>query len=79
MADQQRYKSYLLRLWRVHRPGGATWRASLEEPGTGARLGFSSITRLHEFLLDQTDAAPSQAETASTGATAAAPSDDDSP
>ena len=79
MADQSRYKSYLLRLWQVHSPGGATWRASLEESGTGARLGFSSITRLHEFLLNQTDAAPSRAETASTGDTTIMSSNDDSP
>jgi hypothetical protein len=58
MSDQEEYRSYLLRLW--HTPGarGGAWRASLEDPHTGIRIGFSSVERLHTFLLDQTEREP---------------------
>jgi hypothetical protein len=37
--DQRTYRAYLLRLWREskHDP----WRATLEDPHTGERLGFA--------------------------------------
>jgi len=62
MPDQRGYRTYLLRLWPAHTAGGIVWRASLEDPHSGTRLGFSSIRRLHEFLLDQTDEVPSPAD-----------------
>lgn len=55
MADKPEYRSFLLRLWQVNSASGMEWRASLEDAQTGIRLGFSSIRRLHEFLLDQTE------------------------
>lgn len=48
------YQSYLLRLWPVKQQGRASWRASLENPQTGERLGFASLERLFAFLEDQT-------------------------
>jgi len=62
MADQLEYRSFLLRLWQVRSRDGMQWRASLEDSRTGVRYGFSSITRLHQFLLDQTDAAQYQGD-----------------
>jgi hypothetical protein len=55
------YLSYLLRLWRVggdggtHREEEAVWRASLESPLTGERIGFASLDALFAFLRQQTD------------------------
>jgi hypothetical protein len=58
--NQEAYLSYLLRLWRA---GDATlaldrrepiWRASLEHPHTGERVGFASLEDLLEYLQHQT-------------------------
>ena len=77
MSNHREYRSYLLRLYQASRAGKVVWRASLEDPHTGVRLGFSSIGRLHEFLLDQTDDAQSQVDTCSAeGVPFAAPHDD---
>ena len=55
MAREKRtYISYLLRLWWVSEAGQSTWRASLDDPRTGERLGFSSLPELFEFLEKQT-------------------------
>ena len=45
------YQAYLLRLWREgdHEP----WRATLEDPHTGQRLGFAHIDRLVAYLKRQ--------------------------
>jgi hypothetical protein len=51
---QQRYLSYLLRLWQTSDDGEQIWRASLESPGTEERLGFASIEDLIDFLRDRT-------------------------
>jgi hypothetical protein len=51
---QQRYLSYLLRLWQTSDDGEQIWRASLESPGTGERQGFASIEDLIDFLRDRT-------------------------
>lgn len=48
------YHAYLLRLWSAVEEGQLTWRASLENPRTGERIGFASLQRLFAFLLDQT-------------------------
>jgi hypothetical protein len=50
---KQRYHSFLLRLWLVNEQAGVAWRASLENPHTGERLGFASLERLFAFLQDQ--------------------------
>ena len=44
------YHAYLLRLWQTK----TGWRASLEHPHTGERLGFASLEQLFVFLQDQT-------------------------
>jgi hypothetical protein len=59
MPDQL-YKSFLLRLWPSHGVDGIVWCASLEDAHTGTRTGFSSIERLHEFLLNHTKVTPNQ-------------------
>jgi hypothetical protein len=54
------YQSYLLRLWLV-RSGAAfpqqeepVWRASLEDPVCGERLGFANLEGLFSHLRRQT-------------------------
>jgi hypothetical protein len=39
---------YLLHLWQC----AGQWRASLEIPQTGKRLGFSSLEQLFAYLMD---------------------------
>jgi hypothetical protein len=63
MSTHREYRSYLLRLYQAYSAGRVVWRASLEDPHTGTRLGFSSIRRLHEFLLDQTGDAQNRVDT----------------
>jgi hypothetical protein len=53
-SSQTLYHSYLLRLWLASDQGQPVWRASLENPQTGERLGFASLERLFTFLQDQT-------------------------
>jgi hypothetical protein len=51
--EQSDYISYLLRVWWSN--GGKTaWRASLESPHTGERIGFASLDELFVFLRQQT-------------------------
>ena len=49
---QQRYLSYLLRLWQTG--SKSTWRASLDSVN-GERLGFASLDALLVFLREQTE------------------------
>ena len=44
------YLSYLLRLWQVNEGTDAPWRASLENPQTGARRGFATLAELFSHL-----------------------------
>jgi hypothetical protein len=44
--------SFLLRLWCVDETGRSNWRASLETPETGQRLGFATLEQLFVYLLD---------------------------
>lgn len=53
-ASERRYISYLLRLWQVKHNGGEFWHASLENPHTGERQGFTDLEALMKFLLHQT-------------------------
>ena len=63
MTEPQRslhYRSYLLRFWEEHatgNPAGVSpigqWRFSLEDPHSGARLGFENLDQLITFLEHQ--------------------------
>lgn len=44
--------SFLLRMWCADETGHSNWRASLEIPGTGRRLGFASLEQLFVYLVD---------------------------
>jgi hypothetical protein len=51
------YQVYLLRLWpaSVSQTGPTAWRASLENPHTGERLGFASLEQLFTYLMEQVE------------------------
>jgi hypothetical protein len=51
---QKAYRSYLLRLWCADTLDRC-WRASLEDPRTGERIGFASLEQLFAFLMDQVE------------------------
>ena len=53
-TDQLAYKSYLLRLWQSGSASLPVWRASLEDPHTGERLGFPDLEQLFAYLAAQT-------------------------
>lgn len=42
---------YILRLWRAD----SAWRAALENPRTGERIGFENLERLFAYLMEQTE------------------------
>ena len=44
--------SYLLRLWRTEGLRDFEWRASLEIPETGQRIGFANLEQLFAYLMD---------------------------
>ena len=48
--------SYLLRLWQESDEVPVLWRASLELPLDGERLGFASLVDLFVFLENETGA-----------------------
>lgn len=51
--ERSDYISYLLRVWRSN--GNETaWRASLQNPHTGERIGFASLEELFDFLRQRT-------------------------
>ena len=59
MATKQTHRlSYLLRLWQAREEGAVAWRASLQSPGAGQRLGFATLEELFGFLRKQTAASP---------------------
>ena len=63
MADQATaYRSYLLRLWQLGESG--EWKASLEEPVTGVRMGFGSIDALVVYLVEETEGVPKERDCA---------------
>jgi hypothetical protein len=53
------YLSYLLRLYPIQDGDTVVWRASLENPLTGERLGFPNLTALMEFLESCAEVPPS--------------------
>jgi hypothetical protein len=60
IKNSQSYQSYLLRLWRTSTVEEAIWRASLENPQTGERLGFASLDAMVAYLRHQIDLGPDQ-------------------
>lgn len=62
------YQSYLLRLWCVRSSAASpsdeecVWRASLEHPDTGERVGFAGLDDLVEYLRHQMDAAEAEGQ-----------------
>ena len=55
VGRQSSYQAFLLRLWQEHRTGQAVWRASLENPHTGERLGFAGLPELFAYLQAQAE------------------------
>lgn len=54
MPDERpHYRAYLLRLWQTTSNAQPVWRASLEDPHTGERLGFATLAQLVAFLEEQ--------------------------
>ncbi len=47
--------SFILRLWREEQHGIHDWRASIEIPESGKRIGFASLEQLFAFLVDFTE------------------------
>jgi hypothetical protein len=56
-GEPRLYHAYLLRLWMEQRGGQPLWRASLEDPHTGQRLGFADLNQLFAFLQTQANRA----------------------
>jgi hypothetical protein len=55
--SRRHYLAYLVRLWREEGDDRTIWRASVEDPHTAERRGFSDLSRLFEFLRQQTETA----------------------
>lgn len=49
-TDQHIYRSFLLRLWRAKDAEDSNWYASLEDPVTGKRKGFSDLDELVAYF-----------------------------
>ena len=47
--------SFMLRLWREVQSDTLNWRASVEIPETGKRIGFASLEQLFAYLIDFTE------------------------
>jgi hypothetical protein len=58
MDRETRCLSYLLHLWQEGGGEQPRWRASLESPQTGARLGFASLGDVLAFLEEETRSIP---------------------
>jgi hypothetical protein len=56
--QRRRYLSYLLRLWQESPGEPPLWRASLERPQAGDRLGFASLVDLFDYLAKETGTSP---------------------
>jgi hypothetical protein len=52
------YIAYLLRLWREKGGASTRWRASLQDPHSGERVGFASLEELFGYLRRETDDQP---------------------
>ncbi len=51
--SKREYMAYLLRLWRDNPDG--PWRALLENPNSGERIGFATLPELFAFVETRTD------------------------
>jgi hypothetical protein len=51
---EEKYLSYMLRLWQAVSEAGGSWRASLEDPRTGQRTGFAELEDLFGYLAKRT-------------------------
>ena len=51
---EKKYRAYLLRLWCADTLDPC-WRASLEDPRTGERIGFASLEQLFAYLMEQVE------------------------
>ena len=55
-------KAYLLRIWMESQPGAddlsPEWRFSLQDAHNGARLGFTSLQALAEYLDEMLSGSP---------------------
>jgi hypothetical protein len=63
-GEHRDYVSYLLRMWQdssdeePSRSKEAVWRATLQSPRTGERVGFASLDDLFDFLKVQAGLEP---------------------
>ncbi len=63
MTDERRqYIAYLVRLWRADSSQSPAWRASVEDPHSGARRGFADLASLFAFLEERTGVDAGHAE-----------------
>ena len=51
--EEQRYRSYLVRLWQTESSSEWIWRASTENAHTGERRGFARLELLFQFLEEE--------------------------
>jgi len=63
----EKYFSYMLRLWQAISEAGGPWRASLEDPRTGERQGFADLQGLFGYLADRTGGDPNAADSSQSG------------
>jgi hypothetical protein len=57
-AQPRDYAAYLLRLWREKGGELTRWRASLQDPHSGERVGFASLEELFVYLRRETGDLP---------------------
>jgi hypothetical protein len=53
-GEARDYAAYLLRLWRETSGESSRWRASLQDPHSGERVGFASLEELFVYLRRKT-------------------------
>jgi len=53
-GEARDYAAYLLRLWRERSGESTRWRASLQDPHSGERVGFASLEELFVYLRRKT-------------------------
>jgi len=53
-GEARDYVAYLLRLWRETSGESTQWRASLQDPHTGERVGLASLEGLFVYLRRET-------------------------
>ncbi len=51
-TEKPQHISFLLRMWCADEAGCSIWRASLEMPETGKRIGFPNLEQLFIYLID---------------------------